>query len=165
MSNKTTQKRVEDPPAPSVRMGEIDVVHAGVIRTLLGSCIGVAIYDKKLQLGGLAHVVLPESRGRTSMPGKYADTAIPSLIGQIRSIVNGPLDLEAKIAGGANMFETKSLETIGKQNIEAIEKIIREQKIQIRGRHCGGNQGRRMELDTSTGKVTVDIVGQDTIEI
>ena len=47
---------------PSIRMGEMAVaINDGVLRTLLGSCIGLALYDQNRRVGGLAHVVLPDS--------------------------------------------------------------------------------------------------------
>ena len=50
----------------SVRMGEMQVGGNGdTLRTLLGSCIGLALYDRRRKIGGLAHIVLPESRGKT----------------------------------------------------------------------------------------------------
>ena len=41
----------------------------------LGSCIGIAVWDPVARVGGMAHVVLPESAMSSlgSPPGKYAD--------------------------------------------------------------------------------------------
>ena len=53
--------------AAQVRMGEIAVATSeGVLRTLLGSCIGLVLYDRRARAGGLAHIVLPDSQGRAS---------------------------------------------------------------------------------------------------
>ena len=68
----------------------------------------------------------------------------------------------AKLAGGANMFNSSgSSATIGEQNIQAVEKHLEEQRIPIVARHLGGEQGRRMLLDSATGLVTVEIAGLD----
>ena len=67
-------------------MGEIAVARDdGVLRTLLGSCLGLALYDRRLKVGGVAHIVLPESMGRLSNPGKFADTAVPAMIDRMRA--------------------------------------------------------------------------------
>jgi chemotaxis protein CheD len=151
------------PPAPanpSIRMGEIGVCRdAGLLRTLLGSCLGVALYDRRLRLAGLAHVVLPKSNASSDLPGKYADTAIPELIRQMQALATGEsLRLTAKLAGGANMFNsTSSPATIGASNIAAVERILDELRIPVIGRHLGGEQGRRMLLDATTGAVTIEI--------
>jgi chemotaxis protein CheD len=76
------------------------------------------------------------------------------------------LSLQAKIAGGANMFVTADTRgTIGAQNIAAVERLLDELRIPISARHCGGEQGRRMTLDVATGTVTIQIVGEPAMTI
>ena len=113
--------------ASQVRMGEIAVATgAGVLRTLLGSCIGLVLYDRRARAGGLAHIVLPNSQERTDQPGKYVDTAIPELIKQIESAAGGKLRLTARYAGGANMFSTANDATIGFQNAQRIHETLND---------------------------------------
>ncbi len=148
--------------ATTVAMGAIAVCReSGTLRTLLGSCIGVAIYDRGRKAAALAHIVLPESHGEVSQLGKFADTAIPEAIRQLEVVCgSAPLKLTAKIAGGAKMFATTSpAATIGQQNIDAVELLLAAHGVVIIGRHLGGTQGRRMALDVATGSVTIDIVG------
>jgi chemotaxis protein CheD len=147
-------------------MGEMAVdMQDGVLRTLLGSCIGLALYDPQCHVGGLAHIVLPDSRGRHNVPGKFVDTAIPTLVQQMETLAGDTLRLTAKIAGGASMFTTSSARNIGRQNIEASERLLAKLKIPIVARHCGGEQGRRMSLDIKTGRVLIEIVGSAPIEL
>ncbi len=151
---------------PSIRMGEMAVaINDGVLRTLLGSCIGLVLYDRKCKVGGLAHVVLPESRGKTDRPGKFVDTAIPALMRDMQRLAGGAIEPTARIAGGANMFAMEVVETIGRENSEASELSLEALRIPIVGRHCGGNQGRRMSLDTATGLIIIEVVGSDPIEL
>jgi chemotaxis protein CheD len=150
----------------SIRMGEMSVARDGEeLRTLLGSCIGLALYDRRQNVGGLAHIVLPSARGKTDRPGKFADTAIPTLIAEMEKLVGGAVKLTAKMAGGASMFTTTVAANIGLQNIEACEQLLGDFGIPILAKHCGGEQGRRMSLDTANGKVVIEIVGQDPIEL
>lgn len=152
--------------SPSIRMGELGVCRdTGLLRTLLGSCLGVALYDRRLRLAGLAHIVLPKSNGIVALPGKYADTAVPELIRQMQALATGEsLRLTAKLAGGANMFNsTSSPATIGASNIAAVERILDELRIPVIGRHLGGEQGRRMMLDATTGTVTIEIANSATM--
>jgi len=153
-----------------VKMAEIGVLQqVGILRTLLGSCIGVALYERKLKLSGLAHIVMPNSTGRDQSLGKYADTAIPETIRQMTAIALGTkLSLTAKIAGGANMFSHVSpnnANAIGDQNIAAVEKILADCRIPIVGRHLGGTFGRRMVVDVESGMVQIHVVGQAAIQI
>lgn len=149
-----------------IRMGELAVADAsGVLRTLLGSCVGIALYDRRRRVGGLAHVVLPESRGKIDTPGKFVDTAIPALIAQMQAVVEEPLRLSARIAGGANMFATSGARRIGDLNVAASEVLLRTMRIPIVSRHVGGSKGRRMTLDVQTGVIRIEIVGCDPVEI
>jgi len=149
-------------------MGEIAVARSsGVLRTLLGSCLGLALYDRRFKVAGLGHIVLPTSLGRAENPGKFADTAVPEMIRRMQELVDDErLKLYARIAGGANMFiSTDSSNSIGMQNMQAVERLLDELRIPIIGRHCGGEQGRRMMLDTATGIVTIDVVGAASMTI
>lgn len=149
-----------------VGMGEIEVVSGSlVLKTLLGSCIGLVLHDSRLQVGGMAHVILPRSEGNSGPPGKFADTAVAELLRLIESQGGRPRHLVAKLAGGSNMFSTSSANRIGDQNLAAIESHLLSFGIPVLGRHCGGNLGRRMTFFVETGRVTVDILGTPTIEL
>lgn len=148
------------------RMGEIVVAANGEsIRTLLGSCVGVALFDAERRVGGLAHVVLPASSGGDGPPGKFVDTAIPELVRRIVESGGRASCLCAKLAGGARMFRVNTKLSIGDQNLRAAENMLASQKIPVVGRHCGGEQGRRMILASSTGDVRIEVVGENAIAI
>lgn len=148
--------------AGSVPMGGFAVGRdAGVLRTFVGSCIGVALHDRRLRLAGLAHVVLPDSDGRPDDPGKYADTAIPELLRRMKAQAGGEaVRPVAKLAGGARMFAFQTGVLIGEQNLVAVERALDAAGIPVVGRCCGGNKGRRVALDVVSGAVTVEAVGE-----
>jgi chemotaxis protein CheD len=137
------------------------------IRTLLGSCVGVVLYDRAARLGGLAHIVLPRARGTADHPGKYADTAIPAMIAEFNRQLGGKLRsrLTAKLVGGANMFQVDATArensglNIGQRNQEAVEQVLNELTIPILARDMGGTCGRRLTLDTTSGIVTIKVPG------
>jgi chemotaxis protein CheD len=152
--------------SPSLRMGQWAVVqNDGTLRTLLGSCIGLALYDPTHHVAGLAHVVLPRSPGKTCEPGRFVDTAVPVLLSEMAQLVGRKVWPTARIVGGANMFASDFVPTIGQQNIEASEQVLGEAGIPIVGRHCGGEKGRRMTVSSKNGLVTIEVVGQDPIEL
>lgn len=149
-----------------VGMGEIEVVSGEqVLKTLLGSCIGLVIHDQRLKVGGMAHVILPRSDGKSAPPGKYADTAVSELLRLIQLQGGRPRHLFAKLAGGSNMFSTNGPNRIGDQNLAAVEWHLKSLGIPVLGRHCGGNLGRRMTFFVETGRVTIEILGTPTIEL
>lgn len=134
----------------------------GVIRTLLGSCLGVVLYDRLEKFGGVAHVVLPDSRGATDQPGKFADTAVPGLVKDLERLAGRPIRprLTAKIFGGASMFQTTGNGMdIGRQNQEAVEKALTSLGISVVARDLGGTAGRRLTFFTATGVVSVKVPG------
>lgn len=147
-------------------MGEMSVAWSGQqLRTLLGSCIGLALHDEQHKIGGLAHIVLPEAPGETDRPGKFVDTAIPALVERMRKAAGGELQLIAKIAGGASMFNASEVTKIGLQNTVSCERHLGDLGIPIVGRHCGGKQGRRMLFCSVTGRVVIEIAGRPPIEL
>lgn len=147
-------------------MGEMSVAANGeTLLTLLGSCIGVALFDRRRHVGGLAHVMLPKSQGDTEVPGKFVNTAVPKLIEEMHAVAGTELNLIAKLAGGASMFATTIPARIGIQNIEACEGLLRQIGIPIVARHCGGETSRRMYFDTTGGKVVIEIGDEDPVEL
>ena len=151
----------------SVPIGQWAVAAAPtMIRTLLGSCAGVVLYDRQAKLGGVAHIVLPDSRGATDHPGKYADTAIPALIEDLEKLAMRKLRgrLAAKLFGGASMFQGQSLD-IGRLNQSAVEQILESLGVPVVARDMGGDAGRRVTFDTQTGLVAVRIPGGADYEI
>ena len=165
---------VDSPAIIAVAIGQWVVASAPTkIRTLLGSCVGLVLYDRVARLGGLAHIVLPEARGAVDHPGKYADTAIPTLVADFdrRLGSKGRPRLTAKLVGGANMFQLdlatreSSALNIGQRNQEAIEQILNKLTIPVIARDVGGTTGRRLTLDTSSGIVTIRIPGGSDYEL
>ncbi len=146
----------------SVPMGRWGVAASPVlIRTLLGSCVGIVLHDPGSGLGGVAHIVLPESHGQTDHPGKYADTAIPGMIADLdrlrgRKFTRG---LRAKLVGGASMFQGGPALNIGRRNSEQAEKVLADLGIPVIARDVGGEVGRRLTLDISTGSLAIRIPG------
>lgn len=153
--------------ANAIGMGEIGVASDGeMLRTFVGSCIGVAIYNRRRKVAALAHIMLPQANGQTEQPGKYADTAIPEMIRQLNKLCHEePTRWSAKIAGGAKMFAFQSGMTIGDQNVAAAEKILNELDIPVLASCCGGEQGRRLCLDASTGMLVVESMNANPRQI
>lgn len=132
----------------------------GSLRTFLGSCVGLAVYDRRLKIAGLAHVVLPTAPAESTLPGKYADSAVPALIAALTSLAAGRrLQLTARLVGGAKMFAFQTGPTVGEQNVQALEKALDLAGIPVVSRDCGGGKGRRMTLEAANGQITIETLG------
>ena len=150
-----------------VGMGQIAIFSPPeTARAVLGSCVGVALYDELAQVAALAHVVLPKSEGRAAAtPGKFADTAIASMRESLLARGSNPSRIRAKIAGGADMFVGKGPFQIGVQNIEAVKSGLRALGIRLLGEHLGGTQGRRITFDLRTSKLAIEVTGQPAVHL
>lgn len=125
----------------------------------LGSCVGVALYDAKSKIAGLAHIMLPAYNGRgTPAPAKFADTGIPHLLAIMHNLGAERKRICAKLAGGAQMFATHSVSDsirVGPRNIEAVTHTLEELGIPVIATAVGGNFGRTIELFCEDGRVSV----------
>ncbi|MBN2435189.1 MAG: chemotaxis protein CheD [Spirochaetes bacterium] len=134
-----------------------------ILRTILGSCVGICIYDRNKKMGGLAHVLLSKATN-DSQPEKFAETAIPALIEQLLRQGCKRDFMTAKIAGGASMFKFASqtpLGLIGENNISMTKKILEEKKIPIVGEDTGGSVGRVIDFFLEDGRLKVKAGGHE----
>ena len=131
----------------------------------LGSCVGIAIRDPATGIGGLAHIMLPDSteiRNNSNRP-KFADTGIEDLVSEIVKLGGNRSRLVAKIAGGAQMFafDTESeMMRIGDRNVEACKKILKELQIPIVAEDTGLNYGRTVTFYPETTEYHIKAVGK-----
>lgn len=151
-----------------IQMGKIGVAKPGkTLRTTLGSCVGVILFDLEKKVYGLAHVMLPEApEPEPAEFGKYMDTAIPALIKEMGYFNSDRL--KAKIAGGADMFsgiKKTSTVAIGERNIEAALKVLANLKIPIIAKEVGGTKGRQMIVDPELGKIQVTQIGSEAVDL
>lgn len=153
---------MSEPKVINVLIGCIDMTRApNRLATVLGSCIGVVLWDPDLRLAGLAHVLLPDSRGQhpEALPGKYADRAVPTLLRALLDHGAGRSRLRAKAAGGARMFRRVAAGgsgDVGAQNIAAIKASLSEAAIPILAEDFGGMRGRKVTFDPFDGRFAVE---------
>ncbi len=138
-----------------------------IITTLgLGSCVGVSLYDPSTKIGGLVHVMLPDSTQirNNSNIAKFADTGIEELYRQVLKAGASKARLVAKMAGGAKMFEVSGLSNlgnVGERNTEACRTKLKELGVRLIASDCGLNYGRTVELHCDNGDYYVKAVGKE----
>ena len=153
-------------PGDLVGMGEIRRLSPGEkASSILGSCVGVALWCKERQTGMFAHVVLPGSGGKKGPPGRFADSAIASMINEleIEGIVRR--DLVAKIAGGAQMFGKTATMVVGIENVETVTALLAAHKIPIEAKDVGGTVGRKATFFADNGTLLIHTAGKPDLEI
>lgn len=136
--------------------------HPDVLVTYaLGSCVGICLYDIRTRIGGLSHIMLPESQlfaqGEFNRM-KFADTAIVDLIKEMKAKGANPGKLTAKIAGGAQMFavqKSTTLGAIGERNIKSVKQMLQSLRIPIIAEDTGENYGRTVYFHLESGRMKV----------
>ncbi len=137
----------------------------GITTLGLGSCVGIALRDPVKGIGGLAHVMLPDStaiKDNSNIP-KFADTGIAELVRQVVAVGADRNRLVAKIAGGAQMFafqNNSSLVRVGERNVEAVIAKLEELKIPILASDTGANYGRTVVFYPENGNFVIRAVGK-----
>lgn len=137
----------------------------GVTTLGLGSCVGIAIRDPITKIGGLAHIMLPDStaiRNQTNIY-KFADTGIEELVRLMVEKGASKQRMVAKIAGGAQMFafQNKSeLVRVGERNVEATKLKLKELGIKILAEDTGNSYGRTVVFYPETGDYYIRAVGK-----
>ena len=147
-----------------VRMGELaaSAVAGDVLVSLgLGSCIGLAVLDRRVGVAGLAHNVLPASGdGAPAHAWKFADFAVPEVIDRVVKLGGRRGMLEAALVGGASMFAvSRSTLEVGQRNEAAVREQLAAARINVIAAETGGDRGRTIRVHVGANRVTVREAG------
>ncbi len=149
----------------NVGIAEIETATApDILRTILGSCVGVCLYDPSIKTGGMSHIMLPVKKADSPALKKYADSAIPLLISELEKKKADRKNLTAKIIGGAKMFdvvENSIMGEIGRNNVSKVREVLKEVEIPIISEDVGGDYGRTVDFFLETGEVKIRTMGKE----
>lgn len=153
-----------------VKIGEVKVGREGdILRATLGSCVGIAFLWKEKNIFGLAHCLLPEAPGPLSTIGaRFVSQAVPSLMVLLKIKPEDVRKIEVYIAGGGNMMTQLSktnVTHIGLQNIAAAKKYLHLNGFKVRELEIGGDDGRQIYVDCTSGTVSVKIFPKVPLEV
>ncbi len=138
---------------------------ATLITYSLGSCIGIAIYDPVVKVGGLLHYMLPESsldkeKARKN-PYMFADSGIPHLFKSTYQLGAKKQQMKVAVVGGAQILDQKGFFNIGKRNHMAVRKIFWKNKVMTNFEDVGGNVNRTIRLELATGEMYLKVSGKE----
>jgi chemotaxis protein CheD len=145
-----------------IRVGDLDATNTpgGILKTFaLGSCVALMILDPAQKCISMAHVALPESSISPSkaatLPGYFADTAVPALLTRMRQVTNNSLSrnqrLIVKLCGGASISDSNNTFNIGKRNTLALKKALWKENLTVKAEDTGKRFSRTVTLEQSTG--------------
>jgi chemotaxis receptor (MCP) glutamine deamidase CheD len=143
-----------------------------IVRTVLGSCVAVTMFDRRLRISAICHALLPgtdegsELDTHTSGPYKYVNSVVPLMVQRLRNYGVEIDDLEVRLFGGADMmtarFGRPNYHPVGKSNIDAVIQAINAQSLQVNVSDVGGHMGRKILFYTHTGEVLLKRITSGT---
>jgi len=133
------------------------------VRTILGSCVGVAIHDPRRGWGGLCHYLLAtdpdlDNPGTAGSSTRFGEVAIPALVQKLLRAGSHRRDLIAVVAGGALLLEANEVFFVGEKNVRLANTLLDDLGIRIVHRDIGGDRGRRMVFRTDDGRYRIETV-------
>ena len=150
------------------------------IRTLLGSCVAITMWQPVLNIGGMCHYMLPQDRRRKAakiagpdrrrgivqtkvLDGHYAEDAMQMFLREIHLARTRPADYQVKLFGGGSMFVASGkfnrLASVSQQNVEFGRAIIQQYGFKLTAQDLGGEGHRNIILDLWSGDVWVRKAG------
>jgi len=142
-------------PKKFINVGEIHIaIKPTEIITILGSCVAVCLFDTRQNIAGMSHYLVPLWNGNGLESPKYGNISVEKLIEGMYERGSKKFDLVAKVFGGANInIKAHDSMLIGKKNVIIAEEILAKHGIKIAASDTGGNRGRRIMLQSDTGKI------------
>ncbi|HHH76491.1 MAG TPA: chemotaxis protein CheD [Phycisphaerae bacterium] len=144
--------------AMSTQPGDIIVTYA------LGSCLGITAHDAVAGIGGMVHVMLPQSsmspeKAKTN-PYMFIDTGVPAFFRALYDAGAEKKRLKVAVAGGANVQQIGNDRfAIGKRNITFLKKLFWKNGILADAEDVGGRDARTMNLEIGSGRVWLSTAG------
>ncbi len=146
-----------------VQPGELYfTLEPSVIRTVLGSCVGITFWSPRLGAGALLHAQLPKcpKAGNSVSQANghhYVDFSIRDAARRFDALGVNRKDVEIKMFGGADVLPVSntalSRRSVGRLNcISAIE-VLRTEGLEITTSSIRGTSGVHLRFDTRTGIV------------
>lgn len=123
------------------------------IKTILGSCVAICLWDKRRGAGGMNHFLLPSAAAGHPASLRYADEATRVLLQRLRELGCRPPNLRAKLFGGAALFQARDryAVSLGAKNVAIALELMRTSGIPVVAQETGGPQGRKVLFNTDDG--------------
>ena len=124
------------------------------VHTVVGSCVSVCIWDRRLMYGAMNHFLYPTTRDPQKATPVYGNVATAGLVRMMLEGGSQVEDLAAQILGGACPDNSIS-QPMGLENVRVARQVLERKDIAISSEDTGGVMGRKVAFDTGTGHVMV----------
>ena len=146
-----------------VQPGESHLVsEPTILRTVLGSCVGVTFRIPRLGVAALCHPMLPiyPSRGPVTLSiaasRRYVDFTIRDLARQFDRLGACRAEIEVKLFGGGDVLSVgrqNARPTVGRLNCESALKVLQDEGFGVVASSLGGTSGVHIQFNSETGEV------------
>jgi chemotaxis protein CheD len=125
----------------------------------LGSCIGVVAYDPVVKVGGILHLMLPDSSISPDkallQPAMFADTGLPLFFRSLAGLKAERGRLRLFVTGGACVLSSHDAFKIGERNTKATLSFLAGNGFPVRQTVTGGTTNRTIHLQINDGEMTL----------
>ncbi len=129
---------------------------------LLGTCTGVALYDRDAGLGGICHILLPDTPGHdySWAPKVYATSCLTLMFNEMLQAGAAPAEMEAVVAGGSLPFPCSRQDInldIGGRTRESVYQFLAYHGIPVTESKTGGCSGMTLTLAPPNWQATISL--------
>lgn len=136
------------------------------LRTLLGSCVSITLWQPQQRVGAMSHFLLPRRQrppapgGPAALDARYGEEALALMVqGLARQGVDAR-QCVARLFGGGDMFPEPPRPAragrsgdVGRRNGEAARLLLQHLGVPVASEHLFGAGHRRIAFDIATGEV------------
>jgi chemotaxis protein CheD len=150
-----------DLPEFYLQPGELRLVSGpSVLKTVLGSCVGITFRVPRLNASAMCHPMLPTHSSRSLLrsppaaPRRYVDYVIREIAHEFDALGARRDEVEVKLFGGADVLaSSRKTPTVGAMNAETALRVLRDEGFTVLASRLGGSRGIFIEFNTATGEV------------
>ncbi len=132
-----------------------------IVTHSLGSCLGVLIFDPMVKVGGLLHLMLPDStlnpQRASQTPAVFADTGLPALFKQAYALGASKGRMRVVVVGGSQVMDEGGRFNIGARNYAAVRKIFWRNNVLVGTEDVGGSVNRTVGLEIGSGRIWMKV--------
>ncbi len=125
------------------------------IKTIVGSCVAVCLWDPQARIGGINHYLLARPGPGDPHDTRFGTCAMEQLIARMKQAGADPRRLQAAVVGGGHPIDLEHADRIGAENVAIALAVLNANAIRIVRRETGGDHGRKLLFDTGTGELLV----------
>lgn len=156
-------RRDDELPAVYLKPGQMYFSESpAMVITVLGSCVAITMFNRRLGLAAICHGMLPLCRAGAICPTncaegyRYVDCSIRKMAKLFDRHGVKRREIEVKCFGGSDMFfraPSRETASVGKQNLTIAEQTLTVEGFSLKVSDVGGSRGRKIYFYTDTGDV------------